>query len=96
MKTNKKYPLEKSPLYSLQNKNILADLLNISRKQLLQLANDDCYNVFPKKVKNKNRIIEEPTGSRKYVHLRIQKLARRRQQSVARHSNCLLAEPLVE
>jgi RNA-directed DNA polymerase len=77
VKTQKKYPLEKSPLFSIHNKNKLAELLRISRNELLSLASNNYYRVFPKKSKEKIRIIEEPIGLRKRVHKRIQNLLSR-------------------
>lgn len=77
MKEKKKYSIERSPLYSLKYKRKLADILFVSEEDLSLLASDSLYNVFPKKVKNKLRKIEEPIGLRKKVHKRLLNLLSR-------------------
>ena len=79
MKThnNKTYPLEDSPLYRLRRKRRLAELLGVSVKDLGNLCSNNGYNVFPKTVRGKERIIEQPTGQLDRVHRRLQVLLQR-------------------
>jgi hypothetical protein len=67
----KSYQLENSPLYRLQNKQKLSDLLAVSVKELKSLCLCGFYKVWIKKTENKDREIQEPIGIRKKVHLRI-------------------------
>ncbi|MGA2505937.1 MAG: reverse transcriptase family protein [Chitinispirillaceae bacterium] len=73
----KSYQLENSPLYRLQNKQKLSELLNISVKELKSLCPGGFYKVWIKKTDNKEREIQEPIGIRKKVHLRIHTLLSR-------------------
>lgn len=66
---HKTYPINRSPLYRLRNKRKLAELLDVSPKELKELSSGDSYHVFPKRDRgNKERLIEEPIGKLKRVH----------------------------
>jgi hypothetical protein len=72
------YPLSKSPLYRLRSKAKLANLLQLSKSDLIQLANHPTYHRFWKKEKGKKpRFIEEPTDALMAVHKRLQNLLSR-------------------
>ncbi|MGB2868326.1 MAG: reverse transcriptase family protein [Bacteroidota bacterium] len=78
MRQHKTYPLRLSPLYGLQNKRKLCSLLGVELDTLKRLEDDSCYNVFETRSSlGKGRIIEEPVGVRKRIHLRLFKLLQR-------------------
>jgi len=77
MRIEKTYPIECSPLYRLRNKRKLAELLGVSLIDFRSLCTAGNYNVFLKKERGKERLIEHPTKQLEAVHRRIQRLFRR-------------------
>jgi hypothetical protein len=80
MASHKKYLLSQSPLYRLQSKKRLAEILHVSLKKLKKLTNTEgLYSerdrFDPKKGKNRHE--EEPKHSLKIVHKRIKELLTR-------------------
>jgi Reverse transcriptase (RNA-dependent DNA polymerase) len=52
-------------------------LLGVSVKDLGSLCSNEHYNVFPKRMRGKERIIEQPTGQLERVHRKLQVLLQR-------------------
>jgi len=71
------YPLHQSPLYSLSNKRRLCELLSVPRAELSDLASDGNYRIWQKRMKGRQRTIEEPLGPLKRVHKQVQILLSR-------------------
>ena len=74
MRQTKSYPIEKSPLFRIRSKTKLAELLEISRRELTDLVKKDCYAVFLNEV---GREIQQPIGRLRIVHEKIQKFLSR-------------------
>lgn len=75
----KTYSNNQSPFYKLKCKAKLASLLQIELSILKKIIknNDKNYYVYPKKVGNKIRTIEEPKAQLRILHERIRKLLAR-------------------
>ena len=77
-KTHKRYHVNQSPLYKLKSRKKLADLFNMSLRDLERLVNrQDNYRVFTiNKGSGKPRIIENPKPHLERIHQRIFHLLR--------------------
>lgn len=70
----KKYPLHQSPLYKLQSRKKLCELLHMSYSELEKLRANPHYNVFRKGMGEKGRDIQEPRGRSRLAHDRLKNL----------------------
>lgn len=86
MKKYKKYSIDQCALYKLGSKKRLAQILNVSQKELFKLAkNKNNYRIFelPEKICpftkkiTKARLVQEPKQNTKKIHSRLQKLVSR-------------------
>lgn len=74
MHKSKLYPIERSPLFELSNKNRLADLLAITRRELNAIAFFPVYYVFDHRENGKVRRIEDPNPRLKHVQKKLNRL----------------------
>lgn len=86
----KSYPINQSPLYKLQSRRKLAELLNLSRRELEHLANAGvgAYSFFDTKPKNgkKKRHVEHPHAELRMVQRSLARILGRIQPPAYLHS----------
>ena len=75
VKDKQRYAINQSPLYKIQSKKKLAELLRLSISEIKSIKNNIKNNYYIKTIQDKNsekkRKCECPTGQLKYIHKRL-------------------------
>lgn len=74
MRIKRRYSLDQSPLYKLESKKRLAQLLSFDIRTFQEIVSPNNYHVF---LNEQGRVIQYPTGVLKAIHSRIGSLLKR-------------------